>query len=139
MKHLLNIAFILFFSVGFSQIKSDTLKLESIEDTKKLFSNGDTLLLKNLDTISFKEHVEATLIDSLWLNELIKSPLYDTIQYVLRDDEILITDLKELPTELLKERLADLDSKTPFHIEYNPQLEQIIKTYLKEENHLFLL
>ncbi|UMB59683.1 LysM peptidoglycan-binding domain-containing protein [Lutibacter sp. A80] len=144
MKQLLNIALLLYFSVGFSQIKSDTIKLEpdtiklqSFEDSKVLFSNGDTLLLKNTDTLGFKEHVEATLIDSLWLHELIKSPLYDTIQYVLKDDEILITELEELPTELLKERLALLDSKTPFHIEYNPELEQIIKTYLKRRKSSF--
>ncbi|MEX1382934.1 MAG: lytic transglycosylase, partial [Lutibacter sp.] len=137
MKHLLNIAFLLFCSMGFSQIKSDTIKLESIEDTKELFSNSDTLLLKKSDSLKFKEHIEATLIDSLWLNELIKSPLYDTIQFVLRDDEILVTDLEELPTELLKERLEVLNSKTPFHIEYNPQLEQIIKTYLKRRKSSF--
>lgn len=137
MKQLLNIAFLLFFSIGFSQIKSDTIKLESIEDTKELFSFMDSLLLKKSDTLGFKEHIEATLIDSLWLNELIKSPLYDTIQYVLRDDEIIITELEDLPTELLKERLAILDSKTPFHIEYNPQLEQIIKTYLKRRKSAF--
>ena len=137
MKHLLNITFLLFYSIGFSQIKSDTIKLESIEDTKELFSNSDTLLLKESDSLGFKDHLEATLIDSLWLNELIKSPLYDTIQFVLRDDEILITDLEELPTSLLKERLEVLNSKTPFHIEYNPQLEQIIKTYLKRRKSSF--
>ena len=137
MKHLLNITFLLFYSIGFSQIKSDTIKLESIEDTKELFSNSDTLLLKESDSLGFKDHLEATLIDSLWLNELIKSPLYDTIQFVLRDDEILITDLEELPTALLKERLEVLNSKTPFHIEYNPHLEQIIKTYLKRRKSSF--
>ncbi len=144
MKQLLNITLLLCFSVGFSQIKSDTIKLEpdtiklqSFEDSKILFSNSDTLLLKNTDTLGFKEHVEATLIDSLWLNELIKSPLYDTIQYVLKDDEILITELEELPTELLKERLAVLNSKTPFNIAYNTDLEQIIKTYLKRRKSSF--
>ena len=37
----------------------------------------------------------------------------------------------ELPTEVLKERLARLDQKTPFHIEYNPVLENVIKNFLK--------
>jgi membrane-bound lytic murein transglycosylase D len=137
MKHILNIAFLFFFSIGFSQIKSDTIKLETFEDTKDLFSKSDTLLLKESDSLGFKEHLEATLIDSLWLHELVKSPLYDTIQYVLRDDEILITELEELPTDLLKERLAVLNSKTPFHIEYNPELEQIIKTYLRRRKSSF--
>ena len=128
---------------GYAQTEKDTIGLEKIEDTKKLFAEGDTLfsnvdsLLIANDSISLKVHKEATLIDSLWLHELIRSPLYDTVQYVLKDDEILVTDLEELPTELLKERLAVIDSKTPFHIEYNPQLEQIIKTYLKRRKSAF--
>lgn len=137
MKQLVLIGIILFFSIGYSQTKPDTLKLQKIEDTKELFSTSDTLFLRKSDSLEFKIHKEATLIDSLWLHELINSPLYDTIQYVLKDDEILVTDLEELPTDLLKERLKDLDSKTPFHIEYNTQLEQIIKTYLKRRKSIF--
>ena len=131
MKRLLNIVLILLFGVGFSQTNPDTLNIQKLEDTKELFSNKDTIFIKTEDSLTRKIHKEATLIDSLWLHELIKSPLYDTVQYVLRDDEILVTDLEDLPTDLLKERLKILDSKTPFHIEYNKQLEQIIKTYLK--------
>ncbi|WP_299527940.1 lytic transglycosylase domain-containing protein [uncultured Lutibacter sp.] len=130
MNKIVCIAFLLVFSIGFSQTDTDTLALQKIEDTQEMFSDVDTLFFTKSDSLSLKIHKEATLIDSLWLNELINSPLYDTIQYVLKDDEILITELDELPTELLKERLKVLDSKTPFHIEYNPQLEQIIKTYL---------
>ena len=137
MKILFGITFLLFFSISFSQTESDTIKLKTIEDTKELFSNSDTLFFQKSDSLNFKEHKEATLIDSLWLHELIKSPLYDTIQYVLRDDEILVTELEELPTELLKERLQVLNSKTPFLIDYNPQLEQIIKTYLKRRKSAF--
>jgi len=124
-------------TIGFSQEEIDSIKVEEIKDTKSMFLGNDTLFVNKSDTLALKLHKEATLIDSLWLNELIKSPLYDTIQYVLRDDEIKITELAELPTELLKERLLDLDSKTPFHIEYNPQLEQIIKTYLKRRKSSF--
>jgi len=137
MKQLLIFTFLLIFSVGFSQTESDTLNLQTLEDSKVLFSEGDSLLLKTTDSLSLKIHLEANIIDSLWLNELIKSPLYDTIPYVIGDDEILVTDLEELPTELLKERLLELDSKTPFHIEYNKSLEQVIKTYLKRRKSAF--
>ncbi len=137
MKELSNIVLILFFYAGFSQTNPDTLKIQELEDTKELFSNKDTLFFKKEDSLAIKIHKEATLIDSLWLHELIKSPLYDTVQYVLRDDEILVTELEDLPTDLLKERLKVLDSKTPFHIEYNKQLEQIIKTYLKRRKSAF--
>lgn len=130
MKRLLIIAFILITKVGFSQVKTDSLTLQSIKDSKELFSSGDSLFLITPDSLVLKIDKQAAFIDSLWLNELIASPLYDTIQYSLKDDEILVTELEELPTELLKERLANLDSKTPFHIEYNETLEQIIKSYL---------
>jgi membrane-bound lytic murein transglycosylase D len=37
----------------------------------------------------------------------------------------------ELPTDTLKARLEALSAKTPFNIEYNPSLENVIKSYLK--------
>ena len=137
MRKLRFIVILLISVIGFSQKEKDSLQLQKIEDTKELFSENDTLFIKKSDSLVLKFHKEATLIDSLWLNELIKSPLYDTIQYVLKDDEILVTDLEELPTDVLKERLQILDSKTPFHIEYNTHLEQVIKTYLKRRKSAF--
>ncbi|MBT8316341.1 MAG: LysM peptidoglycan-binding domain-containing protein [Lutibacter sp.] len=137
MRKLVPILFLVVSCFGYSQSKTDTLQPQKIEDTKELFSTNDTLFFKKADSLTLKVHKEATLIDSLWLNELIKSPLYDTIQYVLRDDELVIDELQELPTELLKERLEVLDNKTPFHIEYNKSLEQVIKTYLKRRKSAF--
>ncbi len=45
---------------------------------------------------------------------------------------MFVADLEELSTELLKSRLKHLNSKTPFKIEYNPALEQVIRTYLQK-------
>lgn len=129
MGNLIFITFLLFFSLAFSQSKTDTLKLG---DANKLSLKKDTLLIEKSDSLVLQVHTDAILIDSLWMNELIQSPLYDTTQYVLGDDEMLVTDLEELSTDLLKERLRHLNSKTPFHIEYNPQLEQIIRAYLQK-------
>jgi membrane-bound lytic murein transglycosylase D len=136
MRKIFCITFFLCFSTGFSQISTDTLEIETLEDTQLLIMS-DSLLLQKIDSLSMKFHKEATLIDSLWLNEMIKSPLYDTVQYVMADDEILTTELVELPTELLKERLQDLNSKTPFNIEYNTSLEQVIRTYLSRRKSQF--
>ena len=68
----------------------------------------------------------------------------------LTNDEIsqeLLADIKnidldktvdfELPTELLKERLRLMDEKSPFNIEYNVGLENIIKSFLKNRKHSF--
>ena len=132
MKNLIYIAFLLFFGFGFSQTKSETSEPDKNENTKEFLSDSALLFFKNPDSLVLQIHSDAMLIDSLWMNELVKSPLYDTEQYVLEDDEILVTDLEELPTNLLKERLKYLNSKTPFKIEYNPQLEQVIRTYLQK-------
>jgi membrane-bound lytic murein transglycosylase D len=43
----------------------------------------------------------------------------------------------ELPTELLKARLQEMDEKSPFHIEYNQGLENIIKSFLKNRKRSF--
>lgn len=39
--------------------------------------------------------------------------------------------VEELSTDLLKKRLATLDAKTPFNIVYNQELENLIKSYIK--------
>ncbi len=132
MKDILYIAFLLFFGFGFSQTKSETPEPDKNENTKEFLSDSALLSFKNPDSLVLQIHSDAMLIDSLWMNELVKSPLYDTAQYILEDDEILVTDLEDLSTDLLKERLKYLNSKTPFNIEYNPQLEQVIRTYLQK-------
>ena len=132
----LSILMLFCLSLSFAQAP-DSLKLERIDDVKNIIASNDTIFIKKNDSMVFKINKEATLIDSLWMSELVKSPLYDTTQYVLKDDEIIETELADLPTELLKERLKELDSQTPFHIEYNPQLENIIKTYLKRRKTSF--
>mgnify|MGYP001828687726 CR=1 FL=1 len=119
-----------------AQVEADSTKVEEFEDNKVLFSK-DTLFVRATDSLSIKYYEQAAMIDSLWLNEMIRSPLYDTIPYVLLPDSIYKTEVEDLPTELLKERLAELNSKTPFHIEYNPSLEQIIRSYLNRRKSAF--
>ena len=97
-------------------------KTDKLELTKKEFTK---------DSLELVNHKEATLIDSLWLNTLYNSALYDDFQFVDPDELMLDTIYNELTTDILKERLAHLNSKTPFHVEYNPSLERIIKYYLK--------
>ena len=132
MKNLVNILFLLTFTFGFSQQKTEPLKIQKNENTKVHFKDNPALFFKTSDSLILQVHPKAVLIDSLWMNKLIKSPLYDKKLYVLGDDEMFVADLEELSTELLKSRLKLLNSKTPFKIEYNPQLEQIIRGYLQK-------
>lgn len=127
MKKLIVLLLILVINIGYTQEQS-----ESTTQQKE-----DSIFKVKLDSIKLQFHNEVSEIDSLWINELINSPLNDTLRYSLDEDEVIIPELKELPTALLKKRLAELDSKTPFNVEYNPQLEQIIKSYLSKRKPAF--
>lgn len=68
--------------------------------------------------------------DEKWLKELSNSDLFFQMS-----EDVAATptdvDYSELPAEVLKERLRKLNEKTPFNVEYNPVLEQVIKSFLK--------
>lgn len=107
------------------EIEADiSRKVTTWETTKEIVLN---------DSISYilQDVVEAKEIDSLWLSFLFDSnryeEMYETISKQTYEDVVY----DELSTELLKERLAELNSRTPFEIEYNPKLESVIKQYLK--------
>ena len=89
--------------------------------------------LSYLDSIKktfIKDNI-ASCVDSLWMKELTNLDLYNDLE---TDIKTINLDQKveyELPTELLKKRLKEMDSKSPFNIEYNQGLENIIKSFLK--------
>lgn len=89
--------------------------------------------LSYLDQVknSFVTDKMTTCVDSLWINEITNSDLYEE-QNVSTEEFAINTDLDiELPTDLLKERLQIMNQKSPFNIEYNEGLEKTIKSYLK--------
>ncbi|MCB0456472.1 MAG: LysM peptidoglycan-binding domain-containing protein [Flavobacteriaceae bacterium] len=73
----------------------------------------------------------ARKIDSLWLSHLYNNDLFEEIYGSVSDLDYEPVEYEELPTEVLKKRLKELDARTPFHVEYNPSLESVIKGYLK--------
>jgi membrane-bound lytic murein transglycosylase D len=86
-----------------------------------------------LDSIkkSFVRDAMASCVDSLWMKELTNLDLYTDLT---NDIENINTDEKvdyELSTELLKSRLEAMNAKSPFRIEYNQSLENVIKSFLK--------
>ena len=86
-----------------------------------------------LDSIknSFVKSAVASRVDSLWMKELTNLDLYNNLSADIKTINIDQTVDYELPTALLKERLAAMDAKSPFNIEYNVGLENIIKSFLK--------
>jgi membrane-bound lytic murein transglycosylase D len=92
-----------------------------------------------LDSIkkTFVKDDLASCVDSLWLKELANLDIYNAIYEDVKNINIDEKVDFELPTELLKERLAAMDEKSPFNIEYNPGLENIIKSFLKNRKKSF--
>lgn len=92
-----------------------------------------------LDSIkkTFVKDQLASRVDSLWLRELTNLDLFNDISEDIKNINIDEKVDYELPTELLKQRLAAMDAKSPFNIEYNPGLENIIKSFLKNRKKSF--
>ena len=93
--------------------------------------------IKNKQEENLFSDADLKMIDSLLVEEKYNSSLFDSIQYVINDKDILGNTTVILSTELLKKRLADLDAKTPFHLAYNPALEKVINGYLKYRKKYF--
>ncbi|OMQ12385.1 LysM peptidoglycan-binding domain-containing protein [[Flexibacter] sp. ATCC 35103] len=92
-----------------------------------------------LDSVknSFKRDEMATRVDSLWMNELVSLDIYDDLTKDIQTINTDVTVDEELPTELLKQRLQAMNEKSPFDIEYNQGLENIIKSFLKNRKKSF--
>lgn len=73
----------------------------------------------------------ARVKDSLWLADLYRSELFEEVYGTITEQTYEPVEYEELPTELLKQRLEELNARTPFNVEYNPSLESVIKHYLK--------
>lgn len=95
--------------------------------------------LSYLDSIksTFKKDDLAAKVDSLWMNELVSLDIYDDLTKDIQTINKDVTVDEELPTELLKQRLAVMNEKSPFEIEYNQGLENIIKSFLKNRKKSF--
>ncbi len=109
------------------------------------FAQDDTVInsipikVSYLDSIkaSFVNYHVASTVDSLWINELNNDDLYKDITENIATIDLNQSVDYELPTELLKQRLAEMDAKSPFNIEYNVGLENIIKSFLKNRRKSF--
>ena len=107
----------------------DSLKVSKI--AQELPSTFIATGVKDSIVYNLKDMASARKKDSLWLKELYKSDLFDDVYNSVVNQDFGTVDYDELPTELLKKRLKELDARTPFKVEYNPSLESVIKQYLK--------
>lgn len=88
-------------------------------------------VIRDSSKVALKDMPHARTIDSLWKKELMNSELFETMQKSIQNQDYEEVVYNDLPTDTLKARLAKLNARTPFNVEYNPILESVIKSYLK--------
>jgi membrane-bound lytic murein transglycosylase D len=140
----LTLALNLCFCMSFAQVKPSNKKTDKATKHKVNEAKIDSILDGNptdikkiepvsdsLKAIKLEDHQVASEYDEKWLEELYSNTLFDTIYESITDIKFEDVDLPELSTDTLKMRLLKMSAKTPFNIEYNPGLESVIKSYLK--------
>lgn len=127
--------------VGFSQIKTDSItkKPDDIVSNRdsvidgKLFKPANRIeaIIDSTNVNNLKDLEHVAELDKKWLDELYSNSLFDTIYKSVTELDYEPVDYPELSTDTLKARLARLNARTPFNVEYNTSLESVIKRYLK--------
>lgn len=117
-----------------TNISNDTISQIEKQSIQVLGENTSTQNYKlptSEGLIHLYDDANAQHYDQKWLKELSDKNLFSTLYADVTSDFSYDVQLDELPTELLKQRLELLNQKSPFNIEYNPILERVIKTFLK--------
>ena len=123
------------------EVGNDTLAMDmnGVEQMEQMVSDStelaDMSLSLIIDKVSSKYNLldrsDAARYDSLWMKELSKNAsLSDEMFREVEGLDYQKTYPTSLPTDTLKARLARLNEKTPFNVEYNPSLENVIKSFL---------
>ncbi len=123
-----------------NQVKTQVLQPDTITIINEVKANvvsqdlPQTVIATQVkDSITFRleDEPQAALIDMRWRQELARMDLYDSIN-AIRNSQTYLPEVRlELPTDTLKKRLAAINARTPFNVEYNPSLESVINRYLK--------
>jgi membrane-bound lytic murein transglycosylase D len=114
---------------AFSQNASENSAIVSIQKPVTFLDS-----IKN----SYVKYDRTVKSDSLWMNQIGTSlNIYDNLATEINTINVDKDIDAELPTELLKQRLAAMDTKSPFNIEYNQGLENLIKSFLKNRKKAF--
>ena len=115
--------------------ENNKIVVDSLIDGNKVIKTEIKAELDSTDLRKLEDHQLAAEIDQKWLEELYSNNLFDTIYKTVSELKYTPVDYPELPTDTLKARLKELNARTPFNIEYNPSLESVIKSYLKNRRH----
>ncbi len=133
-KHIKSMKKIVLVTLGL--FLSNTLfAQESQQVTPTLF----TPKISYLDSLkaTFSNHSTSNCIDERWLKQIADASLSNEMFFDIENMNIDEKVSYNLDTELLKKRLHKLDVQSPFVIEYNPALENVIKSFLKNRSKSF--
>lgn len=128
MMKIKNILFLLLSLISFAQ---ESIQTSLIEEPIVKLSYLDSL------KSSFINHSTSICIDSRWMEELSNKELFETMYEDVSDLNIEENVIYEMSTDVLKKRLKKMDDKSPFNIEYNASLENVIKSFLKNRKPSF--
>ena len=106
------------------------------ESTNSLKRESQNAFLDSIKSTFIQDKI-ASCVDSLWMKELSNLDIYNDLSKEIKDINVDQEVDYELPTALLKKRLAAMDAKSPFNIEYNQGLENVIKSFLKNRKKSF--
>ena len=101
--------------------KVDGIDFKTKTITAEILSDSTQTLLDNQIAEAFEEK---------WKEELYSNTLFDTIYRDVTGLKYEAVYYPELPTDTLKARLQRLQARTPFNVEYNAELESVIKNFL---------
>lgn len=136
MKHFFScIGFSVAILPVFSQVKisNDTINRIENQSIKVIDATSEEIPTFNekRSSLNLYDDANAQNYDQTWLKELSDKNLYRIMYDDVQSDYANEVALAELSTEVLKKRLELLNQRSRFHIEYNPILERVIKTFLK--------
>ena len=116
-------------------LQRDTIKVVKRTITNTISQDLPQVLLdtqvRDSVTFNLQDEPQAQLIDMRWRQELARMDLYDSINNIRESHTYQQEVNLELPTDTLKKRLAEINARTPFNVEYNSSLESVINRYLK--------
>lgn len=124
-------------AISFFLLLSISMFSQKVVESKRIGKNETNNFYLDSIKKTFVKDDLATCVDSLWLKELGNLDIYNDISSDIKNINIDQKVDFELSTDLLKQRLAEMDAKSPFNIEYNPGLENIIKSFLKNRKKSF--
>jgi len=115
-------------------VAGESYVIDTIIDGKAFFKKQ----IEPIVEVDLKKELQdnefASEIDKKWMEELYSTSLFDTIYRDVTDFKYEAVYYPELSTDTLKASRQRLNARTPFNVEDNPQLENLIKRWLKNRH-----